>query len=893
MRLKLFLGSLLFLFYSTYSVCAEQAFIYTDASFEQNLHDVGQILAARDNRFPQSAADIKRWRASKRPQSRISSIGGGYWLIVDIENQSDIEDLVLYPYNTLVSKIESRIYDLTDVSQPVRSFVTGGVEKNQFAFHYGNRLNLEKGKRYTLITHFESDYFYTPAKLILTPYQDYFEIITLENVIIMLCFGVGIALGLYNLLIYLVSKDVTHLYYALFTASWVFAWSHFFHISDQLFGYYNPHLHWLGFALTPLTNILFYNNLLKLKETFPKLSQLSLTVGVIATLGIPFCVVWPSFGFYWSTLVTGVALCLGLYIGVRCMLIGFKPARYFVLAYVAMMVPNMVGNLTNLGLLPATSMNLYLLGLIGTAMDAMLLAFAVADKFRLLHEDNVELNKNLEQKVQLRTLELEELADELRDANEAKSRFLANISHEIRTPMTSIIGYADGIMLGDIKPHERNHGIGVILQNSRHVLGLINDILDMSKIEANKLEIDLIETDLFATIANIESLIGKQIRDKGLKFSVDYQFPLPDYIVTDPSRLRQILLNLTTNALKFTQVGRITLTVSCENNTLAISVKDTGIGMTDSEQKSLFSAFYQADSSISRQYGGTGLGLNISKSLALKLDGDISVKSYVGSGSEFTLTIAVYTTDNTRWLNDMSEVRLVETSPFSKLDAPENLKGRVLLAEDHPDNRRLFARILERMGLTVTTVENGKDAVQQTLENTFDLILLDIQMPIMDGQEALKMMHATGISVPIIALTANTMKHEVERYMNQGFTDLIAKPIDRNAFSHKIASYLDCDELADIKLPEHEFQLLKDDYIKGLKNQYADMRKQYKKMDIEGLSRNVHMLKGAANMFECETLYIKALAVDSALKNDTVTLDTQLFASLFKAMEDEIDKVCH
>ena len=526
-------------------------------------------------------------------------------------------------------------------------------------------------------------------------------------------------------------------------------------------------------------------------------------------------------------------------------------------------------------------------------MDAMLLAFAVADKFRLLHDDNVELNKNLEEKVHLRTLELEELASELRDANEAKSRFLANISHEIRTPMTSIIGYADGIMLGDIKPHERNHGIGVILQNSRHVLGLINDILDMSKIEANKLEIDLVETDLFATIANIESLIGKQIRDKGLKFSVDYQFPLPDYLITDPSRLRQILLNLTTNALKFTQVGRITLTVSCHNDKLSISVKDTGIGMTDKEQQALFSAFYQADSSISRQYGGTGLGLNISKSLAQKLDGDISVKSNVGSGSEFIFTMSIYTTDNTRWLNDMSEVKLVETSPFSKLDAPENLKGRVLLAEDHPDNRRLIARILERMGLTVTTVENGKDAVQATLEDSFDLILLDIQMPIMDGQEALKMMQATGVSAPIIALTANTMKHEIARYMKQGFNDLIAKPIDRNAFSHKIASYLDCDELADIKLPEKEFQALKDDYIKGLEEQYREMRDQYKKMDIDGLSRNVHMLKGAANMFECETLYVKAVAVDAALKKDTVTLDTQLIASLFCAMQDEITKVTH
>ena len=893
MRLKLYLSTLLFVVLLSVSANAQDTFVYTDAVAEQNLHDVGEVFTANDNMFPQSVAAIDAWRASKKPQSRISSVGGSYWLIVEIENLSDIEDLVLYPYNTLVSKIESRIYDITDPTAPIQHFVTGGVEPNQFAFHYGNRLSLEKGKHYTLITYFESDYFYTPAKLVLTPYQDYFQNITIENMIMMLCFGVGIALGLYNLLIYLVSRDVTHLYYALFTASWVFAWSHFFHISDQLFGYYNPHLHWLGFALTPLTNILFYNNLLKLKETFPKLAQLSLTVGVIATLGIPFCILWPSFGFYWSTLVTGVALCLGLYIGIRCMLIGFKPARYFVLAYIAMMLPNMVGNLTNLGLLPATSINLYLLGLIGTAMDAMLLAFAVADKFRLLHDDNVELNKNLEEKVHLRTLELEELASELRDANEAKSRFLANISHEIRTPMTSIIGYADGIMLGDIKPHERNHGIGVILQNSRHVLGLINDILDMSKIEANKLEIDLVETDLFATIANIESLIGKQIRDKGLKFSVDYQFPLPDYLITDPSRLRQILLNLTTNALKFTQVGRITLTVSCHNDKLSISVKDTGIGMTDKEQQALFSAFYQADSSISRQYGGTGLGLNISKSLAQKLDGDISVKSNVGSGSEFIFTMSVYTTDNTRWLNDMSEVKLVETSPFSKLDAPENLKGRVLLAEDHPDNRRLIARILERMGLTVTTVENGKDAVQATLEDSFDLILLDIQMPIMDGQEALKMMQATGVSAPIIALTANTMKHEIARYMKQGFNDLIAKPIDRNAFSHKIASYLDCDELADIKLPEKEFQALKDDYIKGLEEQYREMREQYKKMDIDGLSRNVHMLKGAANMFECETLYVKAVAVDAALKKDTVTLDTQLIASLFCAMQDEITKVTH
>ncbi|WP_404340354.1 7TM diverse intracellular signaling domain-containing protein [Pseudoalteromonas mariniglutinosa] len=887
MRVSVFvLVILLMLVPSSY---AADEFTYTNQRTAQNLHEAGRLLAASDNYFPSNINEISPWLESKQPQPRISSIGGRYWLMVEMSNQSDYDDLVLYPYNTLLSKVETRIYELNDPDAPVQQVVSGGHTANEFAFHYGNKIKLAKGKHYVLITLFESEYFYTPAKLVIKPYEPFFQLVTNENMIMMLCFGVGIALGLYNLLIYFGSRDVTHLYYALFTASWVFAWSHFFHISDQLFGYYNPHLHWLGFALTPLTNILFYNNLLKLKDTFPTLSKLSIWVGIIATLGIPFCITWPSFGFYWSTLVTAVALCLGLYIGIRCWLIGFKPARYFVLAYLAMMIPNMIGNLTNLGLLPQTAINLYLLGLIGTALDAMLLAFAVADKFRLLHNDNLELNKNLEYKVQVRTLELKQLAEELNDANEAKSRFLANISHEIRTPMTSIIGYADGIMLGDIKPHERNHGIGVILQNSRHVLGLINDILDMSKIEANKLEIELIETDLFATIANIESLIGKQIRDKGLKFNVEYHFPLPNFIITDPSRLRQILLNLTTNALKFTTVGRITVSVSCENEQLIINVKDTGIGMTESEQKELFSAFYQADSSISRKYGGTGLGLNISKNLALKLDGDIQVRSHVGSGSEFILAMNLYTTTNTRWLSSMSEVQLVETSPFTKLDSPESLIGTILLAEDHPDNRRLITRILERMGLTVTAVENGKDAVQATLENHYDLILLDIQMPVMDGEEALAMMVATGVTSPIVALTANTMKHEISRYLKQGFVDHIAKPIDRTLFSHKIASYLNRDDLADIKLPEKEFLSLKGEYIQGLRSQLNEMMSQYQLMDLDALSKNVHMLKGAASMFECQQLYVQAVAVDAALRNDQVTIDKQLITALFATMKQQIN----
>lgn len=860
-------------------------FIYSQEEQNTNLLQVGTVLKDTQGYFPRSSEEITTWLENKQIQEKTTFMSGSFWLVTDLKNESVLSDLVLFPYNTLVSKIETHVYDMNNPEAEVKRYVSGGSVPNEFAFHYANRVSLDAGGRYVMITRFESDYFYTPPKLVLKPYDDFFAKITLQNMIMLLCFGVGIALGLYNLLIYFGARDITHLYYAMFTACWVLAWSQFFHIPDQIFSFYNAHFHWIGFSFIPLVNILFYNSLLKLKETSPRLSSASLILGVVATMGVPFAIMWPGFGFFWATLVTGCTLCLGLFVGIRSWMSGFKPARYFVLAYIAMAVPNMIGNLTNLGLIDTVAIDLYLLGLIGTALDAMLLAFAVANKFSILHDENVELTKNLEQKVKLRTQELQRLAEELRDASEAKSRFLANMSHEIRTPMTSIIGYADGIILGDIKPHERNHGIRVILQNSRHVLGLINDILDMSKIEANRLEVDLIATDLFLTIAEIESLLGKQIRDKGLKFNVLYLFPLPDWIISEPSRLRQILLNLATNALKFTSEGCITLAVSCTQEKLIIKVKDTGIGMTLAEQQDLFTAFHQADSSISRKYGGTGLGLNISKSLAGKLGGEITVRSEEGVGSEFCLALALKTTEKTRWLTCFDEVNLTREVLNTQDNNHLNLAGHILVAEDHPEIRALIKRILERMGLNVTAVENGQDAVQATLVDQFDLILLDIQMPVMDGEQAVEMMHATGVSAPIVALTANTMQHEVDRYLKQGFVDHIAKPIDRNQFSQKIANYLNLEVLDDVQLPEHEYLQLKNEYIKGLKLQKQTLEEQFLNNDLQGLAKSAHIIKGTAGMFNFQQLYEQSAALEVALKSSTC-FDLELINALLKTIDD-------
>ncbi|WP_373865582.1 7TM diverse intracellular signaling domain-containing protein [Pseudoalteromonas peptidolytica] len=870
-----FLSILLCIFWFSGACFADQTSLTLSQPWHyQNLHNIGRIYeAASSTRFPQNWDEIQTWESTQQPFEKRALFSGRYFLVTKVKNQSPLSEFVLYPYNTVLSKIESRIY----TPQSVISVFSGGVVENEFAFHYGNQIHLEPNQEYYIITLFESDFFYTPVKLTIEPLRDFERKIVYENLIMTLCFGVGIVLGLYNLLIYIGSKDITHLYYALFTCVWVFAWSHFFHVPDQLFGFYSANLHWLGFALAPLTNALFYIHLLKLKDAHPNYVSISIWLGVIAALGLPFCILFPGFGFIWATLVTGLAMCFGLFVGVKRWSEGFQPARYFVFAYVAMAVPNMIGNFTNLSLLPESSSNLYLYGLIGSALDALLLAFAVADKFRITSEENIELNKNLEAKVLKRTYELEQVAAELRDASEAKSRFLANMSHEIRTPMTSIIGYADGIMLGDIKPHERNHAISVILQNSRHVLGLINDILDMSKIEANKLEVELVESNLFQAIAHVDSLLGKQIRDKGLEFALNYHFPLPDFVVIDPTRLRQILLNLTSNAMKFTTVGKISIDVACQNERLLITVRDTGIGMTADEQKELFSAFYQADSSTSRKYGGTGLGLNISKSLANKLDGDIFVESEVGSGTAFTLSLGLYTTERTRWVESLAQIGDVREHIKVPEEITQALKGEVLLAEDNTDNSKLIKRILERMGLSVTAVENGQLAVQAVLDNEFDLILLDIQMPVMDGEQAFSFIQATGGSTPVIALTANTMQHEIDRYLKLGFSDHLAKPIDRLIFSQKIAHYLDIKVEEELDLPEAEFNQLKQQYVSGLHEQIIQIKNQAKYQDYEALAKTVHAIKGTAAMFDCIDIHKIAHQLDEKLKNKQLqNIDTQL-----------------
>ena len=379
-------------------------------------------------------------------------------------------------------------------------------------------------------------------------------------------------------------------------------------------------------------------------------------------------------------------------------------------------------------------------------------------------------------------------------ATRAKSEFLANMSHEVRTPMTAILGFSDLLTESAATESDRRNAVQTIRRNGQHLLGLINDILDLSKIEAGKLDVEHTTCHTRRLLFDVADLLKGKAEEKELALRIESDGPIPETITSDPARLKQALVNLVGNAVKFSERGVVRIVASCDPQaeTISFAVIDQGVGMTPEQVARLFQPFTQVDASTSRRFGGTGLGLVISKRIAELLDGDVTVASVPGRGSVFTLIVATGPLEGVQMVAAPDPRPSSVEVPTPAGDLPR-IRGRVLLVEDGQDNQRLLTILLEKAGAEVTLAENGLTGVEKVLSamtegRPFGIVLMDMEMPVMDGYTATRQLRDQGYLGQIVALTAHAMKGQLAKCLAAGCDHYLSKPIRRELLIREVAA---------------------------------------------------------------------------------------------------------
>jgi len=774
---------------------------YNLSSFIDILEDRGKNMTITDVSSPDIA---NRFKSNKTQTINLGLTSSAYWLRFTIAaGKVESKDVK----TEWLIDLDSQYMHYADLYTPLmsggnmdwnvqRKGVLTNVAQNQSTYEkvlFSVPQKLDKPLTFYLRLEAKSPYFLSPS---ICSKDFFYHKLTWKLCWFCIFYGTLLSMFIYNLFVALSIRDKSYFFYLLYLGFTIFYFMGTNGITRDLLFRNDPmvSMPWIAFSMGMMLFgvSMFTKHFLMIKE-YSRTINFILNIIILGSLVLS-TAIWPwgdMLLFNKLAVSIGTSSTLIMFtVGIIRWRSGFRQARFFTIAFFFTVAGAVILSLTFHGILPYTTLTFYSFQ-IGSALQALLLSLALADRINIMTNELESYRNHLEELVVQRTAALASANEKLKEAKEiadsasrAKGDFLANMSHEIRTPMNAIIGFSGLAMKQDLTPKVHDY-ISKIESSAKSLMVLINDILDFSKIEAGKLDMESIDFELSSVMDNVANIVSVKTSEKGLELIRSISSEVPNALVGDPLRLGQVLINLANNAVKFTENGQILIKTELVDNDnqsvlLRFSVIDTGIGITKQQMAKLFSAFSQADSSVTRKFGGTGLGLTISKRLVEMMDGEICVESEPGKGSTFSFTARFAGRPESADQEMPTEIRSKSVLQTTDEIRAKIEGAKVLLVEDNALNQQVATEILQSAGLVVEIANNGREGLDMATTGDYDLVLMDVQMPVMGGYEATQLIRKDErfADMPIIAMTAHAMQGHREQSIEIGMNDHVTKPID-------------------------------------------------------------------------------------------------------------------